>query len=92
MPLPAWRSKQARTLVKILAAYRGRVVTRARLCDLLWPDDEPARTGHRLSVLLATVRGVLDPAKAWPPDHYIDADSSGLRLDLGAVVLDSERC
>jgi DNA-binding SARP family transcriptional activator len=76
--------------VKVLAAYRGRVVTRARLCDLLWPDDEPARTGHRLSVLLATVRGVLDPAKAWPPDHYIDADSSGLRLDLGAVVLDSE--
>src|SRR5690606_37606148 len=65
VPLPAWRSRQARTLVKILAAYRGRVVTRARLCDLLWPDDDPARTGHRLSVLLATVRGVLDPAKAW---------------------------
>jgi len=77
--------------VKILAAYRGRVVTRARLCDLLWPDDDPARTGHRLSVLLATVRGVLDPAKAWPPDHYIDADASGLRLNLGAVVVDSER-
>jgi DNA-binding SARP family transcriptional activator len=91
VPLPAWRSKQARTLVKILAAHRGRVVTRARLCDLLWPDDEPARTGHRLSVLLATVRGVLDPAKAWPPDHCIDADSSGLRLNLGAVVIDSER-
>ncbi len=90
VPLPAWRSKQARTLVKILAAHRGRVVTRARLCDLLWPDEDPARTGHRLSVLLATVRGVLDPTKSWPPDRYITADQSGLRLDLGAVVLDAD--
>ncbi len=90
VPLPAWRSKQARTLVKILAAHRGRVVTRARLCDLLWPDHDPARTGHRLSVLLATVRGVLDPAKAWPPDRYVTADHYGVRLDLGAVVLDAD--
>jgi DNA-binding SARP family transcriptional activator/tetratricopeptide (TPR) repeat protein len=90
VPLPAWRSRQARTLVKILAAHRGRVVTRARLCDLLWPDDDPARTGHRLSVLLATVRGVLDPAKAWPPDRYIAADQCGVRLDLSAVVLDAD--
>jgi DNA-binding SARP family transcriptional activator len=90
VPLPAWRSRQARTLVKILAAHRGRVVTRDRLCDFLWPDDDPARTGHRLSVLLATVRGVLDPAKSWPPDRYLVADSSGVRLDLGAVVIDAE--
>ena len=90
VPLPAWRSRQARTLVKILAAHRGRVVTRARLCDLLWPDDDPARTGHRLSVLLATVRGVLDPGRAWPADRYLTADQSGVRLDLGAVVLDAD--
>ncbi|HYN68474.1 MAG TPA: BTAD domain-containing putative transcriptional regulator [Ornithinibacter sp.] len=90
VPLPAWRSRQARTLVKILAAHRGRVVTRARLCDLLWPDDDPARTGHRLSVLLATVRGVLDPAKAWPPDRFVAADQFGVRLDLSTVVLDAD--
>ncbi len=65
-------------------------MTRARLCDLLWPDDDPAKTGHRLSVLLATVRGVLDPAKAWPPDRYITADQYGMRLDLGNVVLDAD--
>jgi len=90
VPLPVWRSRQARTLVKVLAAHRGRVVTRARLCDLLWPDDDPNRTGHRLSVLLATVRGVLDPAKAWPPDRFISADQFGVRLDLTAVVLDAD--
>ncbi|WP_139142512.1 tetratricopeptide repeat protein [Humibacillus sp. DSM 29435] len=90
VPLPAWRSRQARTLVKILAAHRGRVVTRARLCELLWPDDDPARTGHRLSVLLATVRGVLDPLKAWPADHYIAADQHGIRLVLPLVEIDAE--
>ncbi len=90
VPLPAWRSRQARTLVKILAAHRGRVVTRARVCDLLWPDDDPARTGHRLSVLLAAVRGVLDPTKAWPPDRFITADQHGIRLNLGPVALDAD--
>ena len=90
VPLTAWRSKQARTLVKILTAHRGRVVTRDRLCDLLWPDDDPARTGHRLSVLLATVRTVLDPTKAWPLDRYLAADQCGVRLDLDAVLVDAE--
>jgi DNA-binding SARP family transcriptional activator/tetratricopeptide (TPR) repeat protein len=90
VPLPAWRSRQARTFVKVLAAHRGRVVTRSRMCDLLWPDDDPARTGHRLSVLMTTVRGVLDPGKAWPPDRYVVADQDGLRLDLRTVVLDAD--
>ncbi len=91
VPLTAWRSRQARTLVKILAARRGRPVTRDRLCELLWPDADPARTGHRLSVLLATVRGVLDPQRAWPPDHYVAADLRGLWLDLRHVDLDADR-
>jgi DNA-binding SARP family transcriptional activator len=90
VPLPSWRSKQARTLVKILVAHRGRVVSRDRLCDLLWPDDDPARTGHRLSVLLATVRSVLDPARSWPPDRYLVADQSGVRLNREAAVVDAE--
>lgn len=65
-------------------------MTRARLCDVLWPNDDPARTGHRLSVLLATVRGVLDPAKAWPPDRFVAADQHGVRLNLAAVALDAD--
>lgn len=90
VPIPAWRSRQARTLVKVLASRRGRPVTRDFLCELLWPGDDPARTGHRLSVLLATVRGVLDPERAWPADHYIAADRSGLRFDLSRVSVDAD--
>ena len=88
--LSAWRSRQARTLVKILAGRRGRPTTRGHLCELLWPDDDPARTPHRLSVLLATVRGVLDPEKDWPAEHYVASDPTGVWLDLRRVTLDAE--
>ncbi len=90
VPLTAWRSRQARTLVKILAGHRGRPVTRGYLCDQLWPDDDPSRTGHRLSVLLATVRAVLDPERAWPPGHHVGSDTSGIWLDLRHVALDAD--
>lgn len=90
VPMPAWRSRQARTLVKILAGRRGRPATRAWLCETLWPGDDPSRTGHRLSVLLATVRAVLDPEKQWPTHHFITADTSGIRLDLRHVTVDAE--
>jgi DNA-binding SARP family transcriptional activator len=90
VPVPAWRSRQARSLVKILAARRGRPASRAYLCDLLWPNDDPSKTGHRLSVLLATVRGVLDPDRSRPPDYYVAADLSGIWLDLAHVELDAD--
>ena len=90
VPLTAWRSRQARTLLKILAGRRGRPTTRACLCELLWPDDDPAKTGHRLSVLLTTVRGVLDPGRDWPTEQYIGSDLTGVWLDLSHVTLDAE--
>jgi DNA-binding SARP family transcriptional activator/tetratricopeptide (TPR) repeat protein len=90
VPLPAWRSRQARTLVKILVARRGRPVARTELCELLWPDDDPQRTAHRLSVLLSAVRAVLDPARRLPADHYLRADSAGVSLDYSRVTVDAE--
>ncbi|MFF0155052.1 BTAD domain-containing putative transcriptional regulator [Micromonospora sp. NPDC005203] len=90
VPLPSWRSRQARTLLKILVARRGRAVGRAELCELLWPDDEPRRTAHRLSVLLSAVRAVLDPPRRWPVDRYVRADLTGVRIDLTRVVVDAE--
>jgi DNA-binding SARP family transcriptional activator len=90
VPLPAWRSRQARTLLKILVARRCRPVPRAELCELLWPDDEPRRTAHRLSVLLSAVRSVLDPDRRRPADHYVRADSAGISLDAAAVCVDAE--
>lgn len=88
--MQAWRSRQARTLVKLLSARRGRPVSRDELCEELWPDDDPVKTPHRLSVLLATVRSVLDPGKVWPTDHYVAADARGVWLDLRRVSVDAD--
>jgi DNA-binding SARP family transcriptional activator len=91
-PVPAarWQSRKARDLLRILVARRGRPVPRDELCELLWPDDDAARTGHRLSVLLSIVRGVLDPAKARAADHYLVADQASVALDVTRMRVDVE--
>ncbi|MDQ4104212.1 MAG: tetratricopeptide repeat protein, partial [Actinomycetota bacterium] len=62
VPIPntAWKSKKTRDLLKILVARR-RPVPRAQLMELLWPEANPVVAANRLSVLLSTVRDVLQP-------------------------------
>jgi DNA-binding SARP family transcriptional activator/tetratricopeptide (TPR) repeat protein len=90
VPLQAWKSRQARTLLKILAGRRGRPVSRALLCELLWPGDDPMKTSHRLSVLLTTVRTVLDPTRSWPADRYVSSNANGVWLELRRLSLDAD--
>lgn len=90
VPASLWQSRKARDLLRILVARRGRPVPRSELCELLWPDDDPDRTGHRLSVLLSIVRGVLDPDKTHPTDHYLVADRSSIALDITRIRVDVE--
>ncbi len=88
VPSAEWRSKKARDLLKILAARRGRPVPRETLFELLWPDEDPEPLGNRLSVALATVRAVLDPARAFESDRYVGADRAAVWLELTQVDLD----
>lgn len=83
VPTSAWGSKRARTLLKRLIAARGWPVTRDELFEILWPDDDSARLGARLSVQLSAVRRILHGA--------VIADRSSIRLDLDAVDVDIER-
>lgn len=88
VPPTAWQSRKARDLLRILVARR--IITRDELAELLWPEDDPARTGHRLSVLLSLVRTVLDPDRSGPVDQYVVADRSGIALDRTRVRIDVE--
>ncbi|ROO52481.1 transcriptional activator [Micromonospora sp. Llam0] len=90
VPVSRWQSRKARDLLRILVARRGRPVPRSELSELLWPADDPERTGHRLSVLLSIVRAVLDPAKDFGSDRFIVADQGSIALDLTAVRVDVE--
>ncbi|MEU8181573.1 BTAD domain-containing putative transcriptional regulator [Micromonospora sp. NPDC049047] len=86
----AWQSRKARDLLRILAARRGRAVPREQLGEMLWPAQDPDRVSHRLSVALSTLRGVLDPQRRTPTDHFIIAAHPSLALDVGHVQLDVE--
>ncbi|HEX8626844.1 MAG TPA: BTAD domain-containing putative transcriptional regulator, partial [Catenuloplanes sp.] len=88
VPPAAWQSRRARDLLRLLVARRGRPVPRAQLCEVLWPDDDPTKTGHRLSVLLSIVRGVLDPDRVFPSDHYLLTDAASVALDVTHLRVD----
>ncbi len=90
VPPSAWQSRKARDLLRILVARRGRPLPRPELAELLWPDDDPAKTGHRLSVLLSIVRTALDPGRAVPADHFVVADQSSVALDVSRLKVDAE--
>ncbi|WP_212842780.1 BTAD domain-containing putative transcriptional regulator [Catellatospora sp. IY07-71] len=90
VPASSWQSRKARDLLRILVARRGRPVPRSELCELLWPDADGQKTGHRLSVLLNIVRGVLDPAKVHAADHHLSADQSSIALNVATTGVDVE--
>ena len=84
-----WGSRKARDLLKLLVARRGAPVVRDEVTEMLWPD-ETDRSARRLSVLLSTIRSVLDPAKQWPPDHFVAADHDAVWLVREHVDVDVE--
>jgi DNA-binding SARP family transcriptional activator len=84
-----WQSRKARDLLKLLVARRGQPTHREQLIEALWPDDT-SRSGSRLSVALSTLRAVLDPGKAFDPDHFVVAEGDALRLRLEHVRVDVE--
>ena len=90
VPISAWGSRKARDLLKILVARRGRAVPRETLMEILWPAEEPEPLSNRLAVAVATVRGVLDPARAHDTERYVGADPESVWLRLDAVSVDVE--
>lgn len=58
--------------------------------EWLWPGHAPGPLPNRLSVLLSTVRTVLDPDRSHESDHYVAAERSTLRLEVDRVVVDVE--
>ena len=86
----AWQSRKARDLVKVLVARRGHRVSRDVLMELLWPEEPPERLHNRLSVALATARGVLGAGPDPSTSAVIKADGESVWLDRDAVVVDVE--
>jgi DNA-binding SARP family transcriptional activator len=64
IPPSAWRSQQTRTVLKVLLARRGRIVTSDQLLEILWPHDDPDAARRRLHVRISQLRRALDPDAA----------------------------
>lgn len=84
-----WQSRKSRELLRLLVARRGAPVHRDELADLLW-GSSGAKIAHRLSVALSTLRGVLDPAKDMPVDHYVTSTPTHVALRNENLVVDVE--
>jgi DNA-binding SARP family transcriptional activator len=87
VPRTAWQSRKARDLLKMLVS-RSRPVLRDQLMERLWPDTAPSKSGNRLSVLLSTVRDVLQPVEGGP--QPLATDGTSVWLDTTLVSVDVE--
>lgn len=83
-----WKSQKARDLLKILIARLGRPVAREELMELLWPNEDPAKTGNRLSVQLSTLRNVLHDNTPGPHSDIVVTDRATIHLDIEHLELD----
>ncbi|WP_187351876.1 BTAD domain-containing putative transcriptional regulator [Allosaccharopolyspora coralli] len=88
VPVAEWKSRKARDLLKILVAHR-RPVSREALRELLWPEVAPGKSANRLSVLLFTLREVLQPSGR-AEDGPVAGDGTAVWLDRSLVEIDVE--
>jgi DNA-binding SARP family transcriptional activator len=58
--------------------------------ETLWPEERPERLPKRLSVVLATLRAVLDPDRRFPSEHFVGGDDEAVWLDREHVPVDVE--
>jgi DNA-binding SARP family transcriptional activator len=75
-PLDAkeWRSRQNRTILKVLLCRRGTVVPADQLLEILWPDDNIESARRRLHVRISQLRHAMAPDD---PTAFIITASGG---------------
>ncbi|MEK6742977.1 MAG: BTAD domain-containing putative transcriptional regulator [Nitrospirota bacterium] len=84
-----WKSKLAKTLVKLLAISGGRKLTRDEAGETLWPDADAAQKPLLLNSLLHRTRKVLEPdGTAMRGDSCIIQDGGLLSLNPRKVWTD----
>jgi ATP/maltotriose-dependent transcriptional regulator MalT len=57
----AWKSKRAKTVLKMLLAQDDHKLPRDQVLDMLWPDDDPEKQRVAYNVMLHRMRKVLEP-------------------------------
>jgi len=83
---------QSRTVLAVLLAAAGRVVTAESLVDTLWGDDPPASAPGTLQSYVSRLRRELEPGRARGEDaRLLLWEPPGYRLAVDAADVDFRR-
>ena len=95
IPVSDFKSSKALLILKYLAAHRSRrgFIPKDVLVEMLWPDEDPKKTGSRFNVAMSALRKTLEPGlppKA--PSGYIERKKDLYRLyDDRRIRVDAEQ-
>ncbi len=78
-------SPRPRMVMALLAGHRGTVVSVDRLCDALWPDDQPTAAVATLQSHMSRVRRLV------VPEGQIESVDGGYRFDVAYGAMDVDR-
>jgi DNA-binding SARP family transcriptional activator len=56
-----WKSRRAKTLLKLLVAHQGNKLPRERIIEMLWPDLKPENGRPLFNSMLHRLRKVIEP-------------------------------
>ena len=82
LPSRAWRRKKARQLLQLLLTYRGTLLHRDQIAEMLWPELDPDGAVRDFKIAFSAMCSVLEPnRKRNAPSAYVVRDGSryGLR-------------
>jgi DNA-binding SARP family transcriptional activator len=88
LPDSAWRSRQERRLLAMLAAARGRLIAADRLYEWLWPGSDSASAAVNLRSAISSLRRILEPEANRASRRYILTRSGGYawNMESGAWI------
>jgi LuxR family maltose regulon positive regulatory protein len=84
-----WKGKQAKNLVKMLAAYQGQKCPRDVIFEVLWPDASPGAQRDNLASLIYRIRKTLDETDSRDSGSCIVMSDEHLFLNPSRVWTDA---
>ena len=82
LPSRAWRRKKARQLLQLLLTFRGTLLHRDQIAEMLWPELDPDGAVRDFKIAFSAMCSVLEPnRKRNAPSAFVVRDGSryGLR-------------
>ncbi|GAB2950959.1 BTAD domain-containing putative transcriptional regulator [Streptomyces heilongjiangensis] len=90
VPVERWRAGKARNLFQYLLVNRGRVVSRAKLHEVLWPESPWSPRSSSVKVAMHALRRGLDGGPGFPSPAEIVHQDHGYVLLADDIWVDVE--